>query len=129
MKAAHFSAALAILVLLATGASAQDRHDQQFNEHDRQVTRDWYRQHQNHAPKGMRSEDRLTPEQERRIQTGQPLDRELQRRSYSVPSDLRRRLPPAPKHHQYVVVGHHIALVDSQHVVRDVIHLHDQPQH
>src|ERR1039458_4525296 len=57
MKTAYFSAALSILFLVPTGASAQDRQDQQFSEHDRQVTRDWYNQHQNNAPRGMRSEE------------------------------------------------------------------------
>jgi Ni/Co efflux regulator RcnB len=130
MKTACFSAALAILLLSTTGASAQDRHDPQFNEHDRQVAQNWYTQHQHNAPKGMRSQDRLTPDQEQRLQPGKPLDRELQRRSYSVPRDLKRQLPPAPKQHQYVVVGHHVVLEDSRdHVVRDVVHLHDQHPH
>jgi hypothetical protein len=127
MKAAHFFAALAVMLLLTAGASAQNRHDQQFNEHDRQVTQDWYNQHQNHAPIGLRSQDRLTPDQEQRFQSGQPLDRAMQRRFHSVPRDLNRRLSPAPRHHKYVVVGQHVALYDTRnHVVRDVIHLHDR---
>jgi hypothetical protein len=130
MKTAYFSAALSILFLVPTGASAQDRQDQQFSEHDRQVTRDWYNQHQNNAPRGMRSQDRLTPEQEQRVQPGQPLDREMQGLSQSMPRDLGRQLSPAPKNHKYVVVGQHVALVDTHtHVVRDIIHLHDDGQH
>jgi hypothetical protein len=78
----------------------------------------------------MRSEDRLTPEQEQRIQPGQTHDREMQGRYQSVPRDLSRQLSHAPKNHKYVVVGQHVALVDTHsHVVRDVIHLHDDGEH
>ena len=124
MKVRHalfFTAAL----LVASTLSAQDHT--QFNEHDRQVTNDWYRQHQNHAPTGLRSQDRLSAEEESRLQPGRPLPRDLQRRSHSVPRDLERRLPAAPRHHKYVAIGGHVALVDSRtHEVRDVIHLHGE---
>jgi Ni/Co efflux regulator RcnB len=127
MKPAHFAAALAILLLVTTGATAQDQHNQQFNDHDRQVTQGWYNQHQKNAPRGMRSSDRLTPAEEQRMQPGQPYDRQLQQRSHSVPTDLRRQLPPAPRNHKYVAVGQHVALVDTvNNVLRDVIHLHGQ---
>lgn len=128
MKTANFSAALAIVVLVATGASAQDR--QQFNDHDRQVTQDWYNQHQKSAPAGLRTSDRLTPDQEGRLQSGHPYDKDLQQRSHSVPRDLSRRLPAAPAHHKYVAVGGHIALVDTVNkVVRDVINISDPRRH
>jgi Ni/Co efflux regulator RcnB len=123
MKAHHalFIAAL----LLATTVSAQDRA--QFNERDRQVTNDWYRQHQRHAPKGLRAQDRLSPEEEARLQRGRPLPEDLRRRTYSMPRDLERQLAAPPRHHRYVAVGGHVALVDSRtHEVRDVIHVHEQ---
>src|SRR5665811_473219 len=102
MKPSHFAAGLAFVVLIATGVAAQDRHDQQFNEHDRQVTQDWYNQHQKNAPAGLRSSDRLPPEQESHLKSGEPYSRDLQRQAHSVPRDLGRRLPPPPKHHKYV---------------------------
>lgn len=123
MKAAHFSAALAVTLLLAGGAYAQDH---QFNDHDRQVSQTYYNQHQKNAPAGMRTQDRLTTEQEGRLKSGQPFDHELQTRSHSVPRELGRQLTPAPKHHKYVVIGQHVALVDTTHnIVRDVIRLED----
>jgi Ni/Co efflux regulator RcnB len=126
MKTSHFAAGLALMFLVATGVAAQ-HHDQQFNEHDRQVTQDWYKQHQNNAPAGFRSSDRLSAQQEQRLQAGQKLDRELQRHTHSVPRDLGRKLPPAPKHHKYVAIGQHVALIDTRdNTVRDVIHVHDQ---
>lgn len=131
MKTAHFAAALAFTVLVVGGASAQNRHDQQqFNDHDRQVTQNWYNQHQSRPPVGMRSQDRLAPEQDGRLRAGQPYDRDLQQRSHSVPRDLGRQLPPAPRHHKYVAVGGHVALVDTvNHVVRDVIRITDPRHH
>ena len=130
MKVAHFSAALAITLLLAGGALAEDRHDQQFNDHDRQVTQSWYSHHQKNAPAGLRDRDRYTPEQEGRLQAGKPYDRDMERHSHAVPRDLSRQLAPAPRYHKYVAVGGHIALVDTRHhVVRDVIRLGDDQHH
>jgi Ni/Co efflux regulator RcnB len=121
------SAACIVALFVATAGIAQerDRHDStQFNDHDRQVTQDWYKQHQRNAPRGLRSQDRLSSEQEARLQAGRPLDRDLRRRTYAVPSDLRRHLPPAPRDHRYVTIGGHVVLVDGRNVVRDVIHIH-----
>ena len=122
------AAACMIAILVATSAMAQRQdHDQQaqFNEHDRQVTQEWYNQHQSHPPKGLRSQDRLSSEQEGRLQSGHALTRDLQKQSHAVPTDLRRRLPAAPAHHRYMVIGGHVVLVDSRNnVVRDVIHVH-----
>ena len=130
MKAANFSAALGIALLVATGASAQERHDNQFNDHDRQVTHDWYTQHQKQAPAGFRSTDRLTPAQEEHLRPGQRFDGDLEKHSHTLPRDLGRRLPPPPKHHKYVAVGQRIALVDTvAHIVRDVIDINDPHHH
>ncbi|HSY47172.1 MAG TPA: RcnB family protein, partial [Thermoanaerobaculia bacterium] len=75
----------------------------------------------------LRQQDRVTPEQESRLAPGQPFTPDLRRQAHYVPSDLKHRLPPPPPHHTYVAVGGHVALVDAvHHVVRDVIHLHDQ---
>jgi Ni/Co efflux regulator RcnB len=121
MKTRHwYAAALAIALLVTTGAWAQERN--RFDDHDRQVTRDWYNQHQTHPSHGFRTQDRLSRDQESRLEAGRPFDRDLRRHAYAVPSDLRHRLPAPPRHHEYFVIGGHIALVDRDHqVVRDVI--------
>jgi Ni/Co efflux regulator RcnB len=126
MRTTHFAAALAVTVLLAGGAAAQEHHDGQFNDHDRQVTQSWYSQHQKHAPAGLRTTDRFPADQDSRLRAGQPYDRDMERHSHSVPRDLRRQLAPAPRYHKYVAIGGHVALVDTvHHVVRDVIRLTD----
>jgi Ni/Co efflux regulator RcnB len=127
MKTYIRAAACIAALVVATAGIAQDRDRQdhsQFNDHDRQVTQDWYKQHERNAPRGLRSQDRLSSEQESRLQTGRTLDRDLSRRTYAVPSDLRRHLPPAPRNHRYVTIGGHLVLVDGRNVVRDVIHIH-----
>lgn len=129
MKTRLPAAAFIIAILVATSGMAQEQRDHnqatQFNDHDRQVTQEWYNQHKSHPPTGLRSQDRLSSEQEARLQEGHKLDRDLQKRSHAVPSDLRRRLPAAPAHHSYSVIGGHVVLVDSRtHVVRGVIHIH-----
>jgi Ni/Co efflux regulator RcnB len=124
MKSHHWYAAVFVVAfLVTTGASAQPHT--QFDAHDRQVTSDWYKQHQSNPPKGLRNQDRLSAADEARLQSGKPLPSNLRRKTYTAPSDLRRQLPPPPPHHRYVTVGQHVALVDDRnHTVRDVVHLH-----
>ena len=102
----------------------QQSHDT-FDDHDRQVTRDWYTQHQDHAPAGLRKQDRLSPDQESRLQPGTQLDPEMRRQTHKAPADLSRRLPPPPSNHRYVTIGGHVASVDHNNRVKDVIHLHE----
>jgi Ni/Co efflux regulator RcnB len=124
MKPHHaFAAVLVVAFLVTTSALAQGHT--QFDTHDRQVTQDWYKQHQSHPAKGLRNQDRLSAADEARLQPGKPLPSNLRRKAYTAPAALRRQLPTPPRHHRYVAVGQHVALVDdSNHVVRDVIHLH-----
>lgn len=126
MKTHIRAAGLIIAFLVATAGIAQDRDRNdhtQFNDHDRQVTQDWYKQHQRNAPRGLRSQDRLSNEQEGRLQRGRKLDADLRKHSYAVPSDLRRHLPPAPRNHRYVTIGGHVVLVDGQNVISDFIRI------
>lgn len=124
MKRHHcYAAVLAFAMLVTTGAWAQDHN--QFDDHDRQVTRDWNTQHQNNPPRGLRSQDRLTPDLESRLVPGKPFDKDLRHYAHSIPSDLKHRLPAPPPHHKYVAIGGHVALVDSvNNILRDIIRLH-----
>lgn len=117
-----------------TVAVAQDRgqrgdqnrqENSQFSEHDQQVARDWYKQHQDHPQAGFRKQDRLSQEQESRLHEGAVLDRDLRRQVHPTPPDLYRQLPPPPNRHRYVAVGNHVALIDKGYHVKSVIHLHD----
>lgn len=126
MKSAHFAVALAFTVLVAGGVAAEDRHDGQFSDHDRQVAQTYYTQHRSHPPVGFRTQDRLTPDLDGRLQAGQKYDRTLERRAHSVPRDLGRSLPTPPRHHKYVTIGGRIVLVDTtSRLIRDVIRLTD----
>jgi Ni/Co efflux regulator RcnB len=122
------AAVTAVLAMTGSTALAQDRsrpsHDR-FDDHDQQVTRDWYNQHQSHPPAGFRDRDRLSPEEEGRLREGQRLDNSFRNRTHPVPSDLGRRLPPPPPRHRYVSIGGHIVLMDNNNTVRSVIHLHN----
>jgi Ni/Co efflux regulator RcnB len=128
-------AATAAVILALTGAAlAQDRGQRgdqnrqghtQFDDHDQQVTRDWYNQHQANPPKGLRNEDRLSADEESRLREGAVLDKDLRRKVHSAPRDLSRRLPPPPSDHRYVAIGGHLGLIDNNFQVKAVIHLHD----
>jgi Ni/Co efflux regulator RcnB len=119
--------AAAILALTGSAALAQDRGQghTRFDEHDQQVTHDWYNQNQAHAPAGLRNQDRLSADEESRLREGTVLDKGLRRKVHPAPPDLTRRLPPPPSHHRYVAIGGHVGLIDSKYEVKSVIHLHD----
>jgi Ni/Co efflux regulator RcnB len=123
------------LVTATTSVGAQDRRSNasaradegsgQFDDHARQTTNEWYQHHQSKPPTGFRSQDRLSPDQESRLQPGRALDSDLRTRAHAVPRDLSRQLPPPPPNHEYLAIGGHVGLVDHvNHIVRDVIHVH-----
>ena len=100
----------------------QGQDHSRFDDHDRQVSRDWYNQHHDRPPAGLRDRDRLRPEYESRLRDGYVLDRNMRRMVYPVPSDYYRRLPPPPRGYRYVFVGGHVVLIDNGYRVHDVIH-------
>ena len=118
------------MAVRAQDSRQQDRNDRneaqsQFNEVERQAARDWYNQHQDHPPAGLRNGDRLTSEQEDHLRPGAQLDPDLRNRVHNAPAGLKRRLHRPRKHQRYVAVGGHIGIIDQTNQVRDVIHLHD----
>ena len=136
MKARLWMISIAAAILAFTGSTAlaQDhgqRGDQnrqghtQFDEHDQQVTRDWYNQHQAHPPAGLRNQDRLSADEESRLREGATLDNDMRGKVRPAPRDLARRLPPPPRNHRYVAIGGHVGMIDNNYQVKSVIHLHD----
>lgn len=114
--------------LLATAALALSGCGQnggvQSEDSQQQVATDWYNQHQNSLPEGLRPEDRLPPEQESRLRVGATLDNDLRDRVRPAPEDLAARLPPPPPEHRYVAVGGHVGLIDKNYQVKAVINVH-----
>src|ERR1700688_3317883 len=123
MRTHRLLAVMPAAILAFTGAVlAQDRGNQQghtqFDEHDQQVTRDWYNQHQAHPPAGLRNQDRLSADEESRLREGAVLDKDLRRKVHPAPPDLARRLPPPPKDPRYVALGGHVGLIDNSYQVK-----------
>jgi Ni/Co efflux regulator RcnB len=118
-------AAAALLAFSGAIALAQDRGHTQFDDHDQQVTRDWYNQHKDHPPAGFRNEDRLSADEESRLREGAVLDKHLRRKVHPAPRELTRELPPPARNHRYVAIGGHIGLIDNRNQLKAVIHLHD----
>lgn len=132
--------ALAFLAVSGRVASAQDRgqggygngqnrpqntdewnrQHPSFNDNDRQVTRDWYRQNQRHLGAGWRERDRLSPDMEGRLRRGQRLDPRLRRQMHWLPADLSRRYGPAPRGFRYAIIGGNIVMLDNSYQVHDV---------
>jgi len=123
----------ALFAFAGSGVLAQDRGQNQnnrnrqdhtrFDQHDQQVTRDWYKQHHDNAPAGLREQDRLSRDQESQLRQGNVLPRDLRRQEHPIPRDLYSQLPPPPRNHRYAAVGGHVLQLDNRHRVQDVIHL------
>jgi Ni/Co efflux regulator RcnB len=138
MKLRLSAIALAVaLVTVTASVEAQTRpsnranqlpqRSMQFDDQTRQTTQNWYNQHQSHPPAGLRSQDRLSADQESRFQPGKALDSDLRQHTHSLPRDLSRQLPPPPPKHRYVAIGGHVGMVDDvTHILRDVIHLNNR---
>jgi len=104
------------------GNDQRGQDHSRFDDHDRQVSRDWYNQHRDNRPRGLRDRDRLPDRYEARLHEGYVLDPYMRGRIYAVPSDYYRNLPPAPRGYRYVFIGGHAVLIDGGYRVHDVIH-------
>lgn len=125
MKAIRLTTIVAAALLLSLSAvSANAQGHTQFDDKDRQTTTDWYNQHKDHPPAGLRSQDRLSADEESRMHEGAVLDRNMRKKAHPIPEDLGRQLPPPPSDHRYVAIGGHVGLIDNNYQVKAVIHLH-----
>jgi len=114
--------AAAALALSGCGQSGTGDAQQQADP-QQQAASDWYNQHQNNLPEGLRPEDRLSAEQESRLRVGATLDNDLRDRVRPAPADLTARLAPPPPDHRYVAVGGHVGLIDKNFQVKAVINV------
>ena len=117
----------AVLALAGCATSAHDsrRDYDRFNDHDRQVTRDWYNEHRSLEAGKFRYTDRFTAEEEAQFVEGSVFDDGQRRRARAAPKDLIRQLPRLPRDQRYVEIAGHVALVDKTNHVKAIIHLHD----
>ncbi len=140
------AAVVACLASIGTAAAAQERGQDahrtdgqnwsdnnrnqsdraRFSDQDRQNSRDWFNQHRDRAPAGLRSRDRFSADLEIQMRPGTMLDARVRRQSHSMPRDLAHRLGAPPRGTHYMIVGGYIALIDRQNRVLDVILLQDQ---
>ena len=97
-----------------------DRPRRSFNNNDRQVTRDWYRQHRRSLGRGWRERDRLSPEMQARLRPGRRLDPDLRQQMVWLPPELSRRYGPAPRGYRYAIIGGNVVMVDDGYQVHDV---------
>ena len=111
-----------LLVRLQRNAGLQD-DDAISTTLDRDVTRQWYRQHRSRLGPGWRDRDRLPPYLEARLRRGQRLDPKLRQRMYWLPPDLAMMYGPAPRGYRYAIIGGNIVLLDDMYEVHDVFRI------
>jgi hypothetical protein len=100
-----------------------DPHHPRFDDHEREVSRDWWADHRDHPVVGFRVEDRLPTAWEPRLQVGFVFNRDWRARCHPVPPDLYAELPPPPRYYRYYVIGGNVVLVDRGWRVADVINI------
>jgi Ni/Co efflux regulator RcnB len=117
----------AVLALAGCVASAHDgrRQYDRFDDHDRQVTQNWYNDHRIQEAGKFRYTDRFSAEEESQFQEGIVFDDGQRRRARAAPKELTRQLPVPPRNHRYVEIAGHVVLVDQTNHVKAIIHLHD----
>jgi hypothetical protein len=119
-----FVCALAVPALSGSPAIAQDRDRDhtRFDDRDRQILREWYRDHfdedafrgANHEQWDLRIEERL--------QAGSVIDPDIRRWVRPAPADLNNRLPRQSSNMRYVIIGDHVALIDEGWRLSDIYH-------
>ncbi len=127
MKSRLLLLSLAVIVgvlSLARPAVVLAQEHRRFDDHDRQVVNTWYGLHKAAPPIGLRERDRLSVDVEAKFDVGLVLNTDLRGRIHTIPVELQRQLPAAPRDCRYVFIGGHLVLIDSKFTVLDVIHLH-----
>lgn len=104
-------------------AIQSDQEHKAFNDHDRQVTRDWYQRNQRRLGAGWRQRDRLSPAMQARLRRGYRLDSQMRRQMHSLPPDLALQYGPAPRGYRYAIIGGNVVLLDTGDQVQDVFTL------
>ena len=100
----------------------EKREKHQYKDHDREVARGWYVEHQGHLPPGLAKRDQLPPGLQRQLIVRGTLPPGLQARVQPVPRDLEVRLAPPPPECAHVFIGGNIVLLNRHtNVVVDVV--------
>ena len=102
----------------------QDEAGYRYNDHDREVIRDWYRERGGSLPPGLAKKDRLPPGLEKQLERRGTLPPGLQKKIEPIPVDLERRLPPPPPGYAHTIISGHIVLLNRKtYAVLDVFHI------
>ena len=132
---------LAFIVSTCAGSYAQDRdpgyrdQDRQRDEHrhfddrDRDVLRDWYRDHSDRFEPGAHDQRWNNEDIERHLQVGRVFDDDMRRWARPVPDELVDRLGPLPRDWRYMMIGYNICIVDRDWTIRDVFHFDQFSDH
>lgn len=99
-------------------------HFDQFNDHDREVIRDWNRDHPD-ALKGILGGFGVhidNGDLDRRLQVGTVVESDLRNRARPAPEELVNRLSPPPRDWRYVIIGDRLCLVDRDWRVHESFH-------
>jgi len=111
-----FLVAAIFLVAVAGRAqeNAQPSGGPHFTDEDRVSMHAWYKLHKSELPIGVRKQDRLPGDLEKRLVVHEVLPEDLRARIRPVSADLLGRVPPVPEGCEYVFIGGHAVLLDAK---------------
>jgi hypothetical protein len=93
-----------------------------FDDHDRQVVRDWYNPARDNILVGMRDPKRAASYEDSRLQMGSAHDADLPIR-HSALIKFWDRLTSSPRSYQYVAIQGHVEAIDDNYQdINDLIH-------
>ncbi len=121
MNVRSLIAAIGTAIMFAGVGAGSVAAQQQFNDHDRHVVREWYRDHRDDS--AFEGRRHWNEEMDRRLQPGVEIGRDVRPWVRPVPRSLYDRLAPLPRHLRYVFIGDHICIVDDGWRLIDVYHL------
>jgi hypothetical protein len=94
----------------------------EFNEHDREGIRDWYRAHANQLEPANSPDRWSLRDVGAYLRVDSVLDEDTRRFAGPVPADLASQLGALPSGWRYVMLGYNVCIVDGGWTIRDVFH-------
>lgn len=102
-----------------------DKNNMKFDDHDRDATRDWWKENRADPPPGLRAADKLPPDMDAQVKPGFTMADDWRAKTdlHLIPPKLLNKFPHLPADHFiYAFGGHYIVLVDHHTwLIEDVI--------
>jgi hypothetical protein len=99
-------------------------HAYRYGDHEREILRGYYREHENNLPPGLAKRDELPPGLARQLVRRGTLPPGLRKKVQPCPLDLLERLPQPPPNYEHALIGGRVLLLNRRtNLILDVFHV------